>query len=121
MAQIKKEDIKQLSTEELKARIIEEKENITKLYFNHTISPVDNPLTLRDARKNIARLKTEDRARDILAAPEALDAKDASPEAAVAPKASAPVKASADKEAEPKKDTEKSAEKETKTETQKDK
>ena len=90
MAQIKKEDIKQLSTEELKARIIEEKENMTKLRFNHTISPVDNPLTLRTARKTIARLMTEDRKRDMAAGSgEQAEKETTTPKASAAPKKTA--------------------------------
>ena len=65
MAKIKTEDIKQLSMPELIERINEEKIQYRKLVFNHIISPIENPLVLRETRKNIARLKTERRFREL--------------------------------------------------------
>lgn len=59
MAKIKKEDIKEYSTEELLEKIKSEKVRYTKAKFNHTVTPLDNPLTLREMRRDIARLLTE--------------------------------------------------------------
>ena len=56
---INKEDIKELSTDELAQRISEEKVRYQKMKFNHTVSPLDNANVLRTLRKDIARLKTE--------------------------------------------------------------
>jgi len=56
---MKKEEIKALSTQELVEKIAEEKSAIAKLKINHAVSPVENPMRIRDARKNIARLSTE--------------------------------------------------------------
>jgi len=56
---IKQEDIKELTTDELKARLAEERMLITKLKMSHTISPVENPLKIRGVRKGIARIETE--------------------------------------------------------------
>jgi large subunit ribosomal protein L29 len=37
----------------------EEKANFVKLKLNHAISPIENPIKIRDNRKVIARLSTE--------------------------------------------------------------
>jgi large subunit ribosomal protein L29 len=44
---------------DLKARLAEDKQRLKKLEFAHTISPLENPMTIRGLRKDIARLKTE--------------------------------------------------------------
>ena len=64
-ASSKKEDIKEFTNDELADRIRDGKASYTKLKFNHTVSPLDNPLKLRYQRKDIARLATELRARQI--------------------------------------------------------
>lgn len=51
--------IKELSTEELNSRVIEEKHGLTKLEMAHAVSPIENPLMLRTKRRLIARLMTE--------------------------------------------------------------
>ena len=44
---------------DLKARLEEDKQRLKKLEFAHTISPLENPMTIRGLRKDIARLQTE--------------------------------------------------------------
>ena len=44
---------------DLKARLEEDKQRIKKLHFAHAISPLENPMTLRGLRRDIARLMTE--------------------------------------------------------------
>lgn len=61
----KKEDIKEFANDELVAKIAEGKARYQKLKFNHTVTPLDNPLTLRFVRRDIARLATELRSREI--------------------------------------------------------
>ena len=56
---MKNSEIIGLSQEELVARIAEEKENLVKLKFAHTISAIENPNRITAARKTIARLNTE--------------------------------------------------------------
>ena len=58
-------EIKELTTAEIQERLAAEKEALVSLKLNHSISPLDNPLQIKDARKNIARLATELRAREI--------------------------------------------------------
>jgi len=51
--------LKDLNENDLKARISEDKLRLKKLEFAHAISPLENPLSIRGLRKDIARLKTE--------------------------------------------------------------
>jgi large subunit ribosomal protein L29 len=48
-----------LNVQDLKARITEDEQRLKKLQFAHGISPLENPMSLRDLRREIARLKTE--------------------------------------------------------------
>ena len=58
-------DIKQLSTDELRERVKEEKNSLNKLKINHAVSPIENPTTITFSRKTVARLQTELRSREI--------------------------------------------------------
>lgn len=51
--------IKDLNEADLQARIKEDELRLKKLEFAHAISPLENPMSIRDMRKDIARLKTE--------------------------------------------------------------
>ncbi len=62
---IKKEDIKEFANDELVEKIKDEKTKYKKAKFNHAVSPLDNPLALRFMRRDIARLKTEIRKREL--------------------------------------------------------
>ena len=48
-----------LNVQDLKARITEDEQRLKKLQFAHGISPLENPMSLRELRREIARLKTE--------------------------------------------------------------
>jgi large subunit ribosomal protein L29 len=56
---MKNSEIQELSTEELTARIGEEKKNLNKLKFAHAVSAIENPTRITKVRKDIARLNTE--------------------------------------------------------------
>ena len=62
---MKNAEIKALSGAELKERIASEKETLQKLNFAHAITPIENPMKIRDSRKLIARLSTELRAKEL--------------------------------------------------------
>jgi large subunit ribosomal protein L29 len=47
-----------LNAGEITARIKEDQLRLKKLEFAHTISPLENPMSIRDLRKDIARLQT---------------------------------------------------------------
>jgi len=51
--------LKDLNEADLTARIQEDSLRLKKLEFAHAISPLENPMTIRSVRKDIARLKTE--------------------------------------------------------------
>ncbi len=51
--------IKDLPEADLAARIKEDELRLKKLEFAHAISPLENPMSIRGLRKDIARLKTE--------------------------------------------------------------
>ena len=44
---------------DLTARIKEDELRLKKLQFAHSISPLENPVSIRGLRRDIARLKTE--------------------------------------------------------------
>ncbi|MBK6835500.1 MAG: 50S ribosomal protein L29 [Bacteroidetes bacterium] len=52
-------DILALSLSDLRDRLKEEKSTLNKMKINHTVSPVENPMKIRESRKLIARLSTE--------------------------------------------------------------
>ena len=56
---MKNSEILELTTEEVIARINEEKANLTKLKFAHTVSSIENPTRITKVRKDVARLNTE--------------------------------------------------------------
>lgn len=64
-SKVKKEDIKEFASDELVEKIKESKARFKKMKFNHAVSPLDNPLSLRFVRRDIARLATELRKREI--------------------------------------------------------
>ena len=48
-----------LNAQDLSARIQEDEQRLKKLEFAHGISPLENPMSIRILRREIARLKTE--------------------------------------------------------------
>ena len=57
--------IQGLSEADLKARISEDELRLKKLTFAHAISPLENPMNIRGLRREIARLKTELKKKEI--------------------------------------------------------
>ncbi len=58
-------EIKALTLDELNAKLAAEKENMQKIRFAHAISPIENPMRIKESRKLIARLSTELRAKQL--------------------------------------------------------
>ena len=54
-----KKSIQALNEQDLTARINEDEMRLKKLEFAHAISPLENPMSIRSLRREIARLKTE--------------------------------------------------------------
>ncbi|MCI9607990.1 MAG: 50S ribosomal protein L29 [Muribaculaceae bacterium] len=62
---MKKVEIKELSTQDLKDRLDQMEREYAQLKINHSVSPVDNPAQIRRDRRMIARVKTELRQREL--------------------------------------------------------
>ncbi|HNZ43843.1 MAG TPA: 50S ribosomal protein L29 [Bacteroidales bacterium] len=62
---MKQQVISELSTNELRERLEEEKKQYLKLKMNHAISPLENPMKIKDYKRTIARMLTELRKRDL--------------------------------------------------------
>ena len=56
---MKKEDLKGLSVSDLRTELGAEQDRLLKLKFAHAVSPIENPMRIRESRKRIARLNTE--------------------------------------------------------------
>ena len=56
---MKPSEIKELTVKEIEERIDSEQGHLTQLKLNHAVSPLDNPMKIRETKKNVARLKTE--------------------------------------------------------------
>lgn len=61
----RKQELKDLTPLELQDKLEGEREALTKLRFNHAVSPVESPAQLRSTRKSVARIATEMRRREI--------------------------------------------------------
>ena len=62
---MKLQEIKELSDMELEEMLDVEKLSLNQLVISHSITPLDNPSILKEKRKDIARINTEIRAREI--------------------------------------------------------
>ena len=62
---MKTSEIKELTTAEITEKLENGKEEMVRMCLNHSVNPLDNPMKIRYARKNIARLSTELRKRQI--------------------------------------------------------
>ncbi|MCM5529262.1 MAG: 50S ribosomal protein L29 [Chitinophagaceae bacterium] len=51
--------LKDISDADLKAKIQEDELRLKKLEFAHAITPLENPVSIRSLRRDVARLKTE--------------------------------------------------------------
>ncbi|MCQ2607973.1 MAG: 50S ribosomal protein L29 [Bacteroidales bacterium] len=62
---MKAAEIRELSTKEIEEKIQVESEGLNKMKLNHVITPLENPNQLRETRRNIARMKTILREREL--------------------------------------------------------
>lgn len=58
-------EIKELNNKEIQERMDVEKGHLDRLKLNHSISPLDNPLQIKEVRRTVARFATELRQREI--------------------------------------------------------
>ncbi len=71
---MKMDEIKQLSVVELKKRLSDEEDNLANLRFQLATSQLESPIKVRTVRRDIARIKTLIREREMAAAPAAAPA-----------------------------------------------
>lgn len=55
---MKTSEIKELTNKEIVERLQVEKENLVRLKLNHAVSPLENPMIIKESKQSIARLKT---------------------------------------------------------------
>lgn len=55
---MKNSEIRNLSAEDLEKQIAAEKETLDRLKFAHAISPIENPMRIRQSRRLIATMNT---------------------------------------------------------------
>ncbi len=56
---MKKQEIKELSDQELTQKLVEFKKLHSDLKISHFVTPLENPLQIRKVRRTVAKLATE--------------------------------------------------------------
>ena len=56
---MKQTEVKGLSIEELNEKLISFKKDLSEMKMTHAISPIENPMQIKNLRKTIARINTE--------------------------------------------------------------
>jgi len=65
LTEMKTSEIKELSSSDLLERIDTERTMLVRMKLNHAITPLDNPLKVKEVKLTIARLLTELRTREL--------------------------------------------------------
>lgn len=65
MATKKTMELKELSNEDLKNELKEINNQYAKLKFDHAVKGLENPLVIREIRRDVARINTEIRRREL--------------------------------------------------------
>ncbi|HQQ98147.1 MAG TPA: 50S ribosomal protein L29 [Cyclobacteriaceae bacterium] len=55
---MKTTEIKDLTLDELKEKLISEQESLRKMKFAHQVSAIENPMKIKETRRLIARINT---------------------------------------------------------------
>ena len=58
MAHVKPAAIREMNADEIQARVAELREDLFNLQFRNTMKQLDNPLQIRESRREMARLLT---------------------------------------------------------------
>ena len=62
---MKIQEVRELETKDLEERIETESAKLHQMKLNHTITPLENPNLIKATRRDIARMKTELRQRQL--------------------------------------------------------
>ncbi len=65
MATKKFEELNAMDNEQLQTELVETEQYLQKMRFDHSVKGLANPILLRNLKKDIARIKTELRRREI--------------------------------------------------------
>jgi large subunit ribosomal protein L29 len=56
---MKQKEVKELSIDELNEKLLSFQKELSDLKMTHSISPIENPMQIKNLRKTIARINTE--------------------------------------------------------------
>jgi len=56
---MKQKEVKELSIDELNEKLVSFKKELSDLKMTHAISPIENPMQIKNLRRTIARIFTE--------------------------------------------------------------
>jgi len=56
---MKQKEVKELSIDELNEKLFSYKNELSEMKMTHAISPIENPLQIKNIRRTIARINTE--------------------------------------------------------------
>jgi len=62
---VKKDDYRSLENDALDNLIGDEELRLKRIKFSHAVNPIENPLAIKTLRRQVARLKTEQRKREL--------------------------------------------------------
>ena len=62
---MKMKEIKEFETKDLVEKLEHMTEELNKMKFNHHVTPLENPSQIKATRRDIARMKTELRQREL--------------------------------------------------------
>ena len=62
---MKAKEVRELTGEQLSAKLLDLKKDLFNLRFQHAINQLDNPLKIADVKRDIARVKTVIREREL--------------------------------------------------------
>jgi|TARA_B100000780_G_scaffold54256_2_gene33899 large subunit ribosomal protein L29 len=62
---MKQKEVKELSIDELSEKLLSFQKELSELKMTHVISPIENPMQIKNLRKTIARINTELTARSV--------------------------------------------------------
>ena len=62
---MKMNELKELETKELAERLESAQANLQQMKLNHAVSPMEKPSQIKAARRDVARMKTELRQRQL--------------------------------------------------------
>lgn len=62
---MKMKEVKELADKELREKLENAMVELNKMKLNHQVTPLENPSQIKAARRDIARMKTELRSREL--------------------------------------------------------